>query len=152
MNCYPSQLKLSESYFNGFIRFVLCAGIVLIQTVQAESMVNTDADTFWTLLAKPRICVLPADRRQCIMDTDITWSGSVAADICLLSSQESEALSCWYKSQDGHLFQTIVSENPVTLWLSRFGESHVLTETRIQIVNIPPRRVRRRRRHVWSLL
>lgn len=152
MNSDIFQLKASRWIVNGFSIFSICVGLVINSTVQAESSSHNDADAFWKLFAKPRICVLPSDRRQCIMDTDITWSGSVAADICLLSSQETEAMQCWYKSQDGHLFQTIASETPITLWLSPFGEDQVLTQTQIRIVHIPPRRIRRRRRHIWSLL
>ncbi|MCH9698417.1 MAG: DUF3019 domain-containing protein, partial [Gammaproteobacteria bacterium] len=80
------------------------------------------------------------------------WTGSIIADICLLWSEQTEALQCWNNAQNGQLLQSIDTENAVKFWLSRPGDDQVLVETQIRIVNIPPRRIRRRRRHIWSLL
>ncbi len=133
---------------------LLGLSVLLPSLVQAESPVTDDERTamFWQLWAKPRICIVPSDRRHCVMDTDINWTGSIIADICLLWSEDSEALRCWRNTQTGHLLQSIDSENAVRFWLSRPGDDQILVETKIRIVNIPPRRIRRRRRHIWSLL
>ncbi|HFD13028.1 MAG TPA: DUF3019 domain-containing protein [Crenotrichaceae bacterium] len=147
-----SLMKLKRSPGSRLDLLILIVFIILIPVVQADSTVKTGTDALWKLWAKPRICVVPSDHRQCEMETDLSWVGSVLADICLLSSEEAETLHCWYKTQDGHLIQTIATETPVSYWLTRYGEDQILVETSIRIVNIPPRRVRRRRRHIWSLM
>ncbi len=141
-------LKFSALLRNCIIGFILLFG----KPLQAEPPANADNRTVWQLWAKPRICVMPSNRRQCHMETDIIWSGLKTADICLLSSQKNASLRCWRNAQGGHVLQTIASNKPITYWLTRPGEDKVLVETRIRIVSIPPKRVRRRRRHIWSLL
>lgn len=143
-----SPLTLVDSIRNGAIGLMLLFG----KPLYAESPANTETSTHWQLWAKPRICVIPSNRRQCHMETDIIWSGLKAADICLSSSQKENSLQCWHNAQSGHVLQTIASNKPITYWLTRPGEDQVLVETQILIVSVPQKRVRRRRRHIWSLL
>lgn len=136
------------------IVMLLVLSVLFPTLAHAESPATEEERTamFWQLWAKPRICIVPSDRRHCVMDTDINWSGSIIADICLLWSEESEALRCWRDTQAGQFLQSIDSEHAVKFWLTRPGDDKILVETQIRIVNIPPRRIRRRRRHIWSLL
>ncbi len=128
--------------------------IVYCQTpsLLAEPSSNLHESNPWKLWAKPRICVLPSKHRLCKMETDIIWLGKNEDDICLLSSQNNAILHCWTNASAGQVVQEINSDKQVTYWLIREGENKVLVKTIIRIINFPQRRVRRRRRHVWSLL
>jgi hypothetical protein len=127
-----------------------------IQIVHAESVseVESEANKYnpWLLWAKPRICVVPSDRLICKMETDLGWSGIEQADICLSSSEKDAALHCWRDALKGHLAQNIITEKQITYWLNRAGEEEVLVKTQIRIISFPKKQVRRRRRHIWSLL
>jgi hypothetical protein len=120
--------------------------------VLAETPDNTIEADLWTLLAKPRICVSSTEKLLCKMETDIVWLGQEEADICLSSSKNLDALQCWISSSKGKVFQEINSDKKITYWLTRQGESHALAKIVIRIVKIPQKKIRRRRRHVWSLL
>ncbi len=122
------------------------------QSLVAEPLNNRQESNPWKLWAKPRICVLPSEYRSCKMETDIIWLGKNEDDICLLSSQDNAILQCWTNASAGQIVQEINSDKQITYWLTREGEKKVLVKTIIHIVNFPQRRVRRRRRHVWSLL
>ena len=106
----------------------------------------------WQLWAKPRICVMPSNVLMCEMETDFNWKGVEQADICLLSSQQNAILQCWTHADRGQLLQQITSDKLITYWLSRSNEDEILVETVVRVVTIPQRSVRRRRRHIWSLL
>lgn len=144
----------NQRFVNVLCGILLGIAVTFLPATRAEPLVTDDERVamFWKLWAKPRICIVPSDRRQCVMDTDLTWTGSIIADICLLWSEHTEALRCWSNAQNGQLMQSIDSENAVKFWLSRPGDDQILVETQIRIVNIPPRRIRLRRRHIWSLL
>lgn len=132
------------------LSMILCG--LLVASVFADSEGDILQAGRWELMAKPRICVTPAIRRVCTMSTDLIWTGTVSADICLLSSQAQEAIQCWQNMRKGDLVQDIASEVPITYRLTHFGEDKVLTETTIRIITVPQRQIRRRRRHIWSLL
>jgi len=106
----------------------------------------------WQLWAKPRICVMPSNALLCKMETDFNWTGIKQADICLLSSQQNAILHCWTQADRGQLLQQIASDKLITYWLSRSNEDKILVKTVVRVVTIPQRPVRRRRRHIWSLL
>lgn len=125
---------------------------VPIAAVSAEPLEDTIASASWHLTAKPRICVTPVVRRTCTMSTDIIWTGTVNADICLLSSQAQQSIQCWKNVQNGDILQHIVSDEPIYYWLSHLNDDAVLAETTIRIITVPQRQIRRRRRHIWSLL
>lgn len=126
--------------------------ILLLQSsiVLAES--SDSSNDFWQLWAKPHICVTPSNLLMCEMETDIKWTGIEQADICLLSSQENATLQCWPHAFAGQIIQEISSDKQITYWLSRPNDDEVLVKTIIRIVTIPQRSVRKRRRHIWSLL
>ncbi len=86
------------------------------------------------------------------METDIAWAGFEQTDICLSSSNNKTVLQCWRNALDGHLWQKIITEEPITYWLNRAGENEILIKTQIRIISFPKKQVRRRRRHIWSLL
>ena len=86
------------------------------------------------------------------METDFQWAGVEQADICLLSSQEDALLHCWPQAFGGQLLQEIISDKEITYWLSRPDDDEVLVKTIVRIVTIPQRPVRKRKRHIWSLL
>jgi hypothetical protein len=86
------------------------------------------------------------------METDFNWIGVEQADICLLSSQQNAILQCWTHTDKGQLLQQIESDKLITYWLSRFNEDKILVKTVVRVVTIPQRSIRRRRRHIWSLL
>jgi hypothetical protein len=106
----------------------------------------------WQLWAKPRICVMPSNVLMCKMETDFNWIGVEQADICLLSSQQNAILQCWTHTDKGQLLQQIKSDKLITYWLSRSNEDKILVKTVVRVVTIPQRSIRRRRRHIWSLL
>ncbi len=126
-----------------------CAQLPL---VAAESLTEVPVISTWQIKAKPRICVKPSIRPICTMNTDIIWKGSVNADICLLSSQTQMHIKCWTNVQAGNILQEINSDIEITYWIAHFGEDAVLAKTTVRIVNVPQRQIRRRRRHIWSLL
>ncbi len=117
--------------------------------VLAES---NNHENSWQLWAKPRICVMPSNVLMCKMETDFNWIGVEQADICLLSSQQNAILQCWTHTDKGQLLQQIESDKLITYWLSRFNEDKILVKTVVRVVTIPQRSIRRRRRHIWSLL
>lgn len=125
-----------------FLPFPLCA-----EPPDRDSQVD-----LWELWAKPRICVVSAEKLSCKMDTGIAWLGQQEADICLSSSQQTGVLQCWINASDGEMIQVIDSNKKITYSLTRQGGSQALAEIIIRIVKIPQKKVRRRRRHVWSLL
>ena len=122
-----------------------------VQIVWAES-IDEPKPPVWTLSAKPRFCVVPYNKTMCQMTTDLFWSGSREANICLLSSQHNNVLQCWLSSLNGLSVQEVNSDKPITFWLTLKGDETVLVKTNIQIINIPQKRVRTRRRHILSLL
>lgn len=122
------------------------------QLVVADSSEKKAKNNLWQLWAKPRICVTPSNELFCKMDTDFQWAGVEQADICLLSSQEDALLHCWPKAFGGQLLQEIISDKEITYWLARPNDNEVLVKTIVRIVTIPQRPVRKRRRHIWSLL
>ncbi|MCK5828809.1 MAG: DUF3019 domain-containing protein [Methylococcales bacterium] len=122
-----------------------------IQTALAEPVDTTDSNS-WTIWSKPRICVLPSERLLCKMQTDIFWSGEKEDDICLLSSPNDTILQCWSGAIKGQITQTINSDKQIAYWLTHEGENKVLVKTMIRIIRFPQKKIRRRRRHVWSLL
>lgn len=117
--------------------------------VLAES---NSQENSWQLWAKPRICVMPSNAVLCKMDTDFSWTGVKQTDICLLSSQQNSILQCWTHADRGQSLQQITSDKLITYWLSRSNEDETLVKTVVRVVTIPQRSVRRRRRHIWSLL
>lgn len=124
-----------------------------VQTIHAENSPEASSESPWKLWAKPRICVIPSDRRICKMETDVGWAGFEQADICLSSDDDGVAvLQCWRNALEGSLLQSIMTEKPITYWLNRTGEKEVLIKTEIRIISFPKKQVRRRRRHIWSLL
>lgn len=129
----------------------ICILCMLVYWMPVQAFAESKGD-FWQLKAKPRICVTPVVKRLCTMSTDFIWVGTVNADICLLSSQTQQTIQCWKNVQQGDVLQQIVSDVPITYWLSHFGEDAVLAETSIRIITVPQRQIRRRRRHIWSLL
>ncbi|MEE9338280.1 MAG: DUF3019 domain-containing protein [Methylococcaceae bacterium] len=137
-------------------RFGLILSLIIVcchtPSLLADPSSNKQEVNSWKLWAKPHICVLPSERRLCKMETDIIWLGKNEDDICLLSSQNNAILHCWTNASSGQVVQEINSDKQITYWLTREGENKVLVKTIIHIVNFPQRRVRRRRRHVWSLL
>ncbi|MCF6202704.1 MAG: DUF3019 domain-containing protein [Methylococcaceae bacterium] len=146
-------MKKQTSLIKQF-RLLLSLIVFFCQTPSplAEPSNSKQGSTPWKLWAKPRICVLPSKHRLCKMETDIFWRGKNEDDICLLSSQDNAILQCWTNASAGQVVQEIYSDKQITYWLTREGENKVLVKTIIHIVNFPQRRVRRRRRHVWSLL
>ncbi len=104
------------------------------------------------LEAKPRICVTVSDQPQCSMITDIIWRSVVNADYCLFSSEQNNLLKCWRDADSGLLNQTINSDKAITYWLSKPGENRKLIQVVVHVVTVPPKNIRRRRRHIWSLL
>lgn len=118
----------------------------------AESADSASESDVWELWAKPRICVSSEERLSCEMETDIVWLGEQEADICLSSSIDTDVLQCWVSSSGGEVIQEIDSRKKITYWLTRHGSSQALAKITIRIVKIPQKKVRRRRRHVWSLL
>lgn len=126
---------------------------LIILSLQSQVVVaDPSENNLWQLWAKPRICVTPSNELFCKMDTDFQWAGVEQADICLLSSQEDVLLHCWPQAFGGQLLQEIISDKEITYWLSRPNDDEVLVKTIVRIVTIPQRPVRKRRRHVWSLL
>jgi hypothetical protein len=123
-----------------------------VQWACAESFAKASVVGEWQIKAKPRICVKPLIRPMCTMSTDIIWNGSVNADICLLSSQTQAHIKCWTDVQTGDILQEITTDIAITYWISYVDEDTVLAETTVRIVNVPQRQIRRRRRHIWSLL
>lgn len=144
-----SRVKLLQKYFSILIIILIHSQFVLAESSDSNNSRNNKT---WQLWAKPRICVMPSNLLMCEMETDFNWIGVEQADICLLSSQEGAILQCWPYSVGGHLFQQISSDKQITYWLSRSNDDEVLVKTIIHIVTIPQRSVRRRRRHIWSLL
>ncbi len=141
-------------FSHGLQMSVLGLGLLCAQgqLVFADSLLEVPAKGAWQIKAKPRICVKPSIRPMCTMSTDIIWNGSVNADICLLSSQTQARIKCWTDVQTGDILQDINSDIAITYWISHFGEDAVLAETTVRIVTVPQRQIRRRRRHIWSLL
>lgn len=135
------------SQFLGIILFLFSAESLFAETLNNESPTGP-----WTLWAKPRICVVPSDHLTCKMVTDIYWLGSKTDNICLLSSEDNDILQCWTNASAGQIAQTINSDKQIIYWLSRKGKRKILVKTNIRIVKFPQKRIRRRRRHVWSLL
>ncbi|BCG64379.1 MAG: hypothetical protein methR_P2152 [Methyloprofundus sp.] len=144
------RLKFSHSLSMSILVTALCCA--QLQLVFAESLAEVLVMGAWQIKAKPRICVKPSIRPMCTMSTDLIWSGSVNADICLLSSQTQARIKCWTDVQTGDILQEINSDIAITYWISHFGENAVLAETTVRIVTVPQRQIRRRRRHIWSLL
>ena len=128
---------------------ILIIGLIHNPFVLAESSSHENS---WQLWAKPRICVMPSNVLMCKMETDFNWIGVEQADICLLSSQQNAILQCWTHSDKGQLLQQIESDKLITYWLSRSNEDEILVKTVVRVVTIPQRSIRRRRRHIWSLL
>lgn len=152
------MVMLSKQLFLKFVYGLqVCTLCILLYLISiASAFAESGAEILqagsWQLKAKPRICVTPVVRRLCTMSTDFIWVGTVNADICLLSSQTQQTIQCWQNVQHGDVLQDIVSEVPITYWLSHFGGDAVLAETTIRIITVPQRQIRRRRRHIWSLL
>ncbi|NOQ15498.1 MAG: DUF3019 domain-containing protein [Methyloprofundus sp.] len=144
------RLKFSHHLLISVLVMALCCA--QLQLVFAESLAEAPAMEAWQIKAKPRICVKPSIRPVCAMSTDIIWNGSINADICLLSSQTQARIKCWTDVQTGDILQNINSDIAITYWISHFGEDAVLAETTVRIVTVPQRQIRRRRRHIWSLL
>ena len=111
-----------------------------------------DTPSVWTLSIKPRICIMPQNQQLCEMESDIFWSGQTKADICLLSSMQSDNVQCWSNALQGHLIEKIVINKQISYWLSPTGSNKVLVKSQILIVTIPDKNTKRRRRHIWSLL
>ena len=128
---------------------ILIIGLIHNPFVLAES---SSQENSWQLWAKPRICVMPSNVLMCKMETDFNWTGVEQADICLLSSQQNAILQCWTHTDKGQLLQQIESDKLITYWLSRSNEEEILVKTVVRVVTIPQRSIRRRRRHIWSLL
>jgi hypothetical protein len=147
MHKRKAHLKLSKHCAVSLILLIF-----QIQFIHAESLTEAKSNSLWQLWAKPRICVIPSDRRVCKMETDIAWAGFEQTDICLSSSNNKTVLQCWRNALDGHLWQKIITEEPITYWLNRAGENEILIKTQIRIISFPKKQVRRRRRHIWSLL
>lgn len=154
MHHTKAHLKISNLLARYALWLILL--IFQIQIVHAEDLSDAKSEANrnnpWLLWAKPRICVIPSDRRICKMETDLDWSGFEQADICLSSSEKDSALHCWRDALEGHLAQNIITEKQITYWLNRAGEEEVLVKTQIRIISFPKKQVRRRRRHIWSLL
>ncbi len=147
---FKLYLKISVAHIYPVVGLILL--IFLTPTIHAESVSEKNSESFWKLWAKPRICVIPSDHRLCKMETELGWLSFEQADICLSSSEKEAALYCWKNAQGGHLLQSIVTEKPITFWLKRLGEKEVLIKTQIRIIRFPKKQIRRRRRHIWSLL
>ncbi|MCK5888885.1 MAG: DUF3019 domain-containing protein [Methylococcales bacterium] len=132
---------------------------MLLLTIQpgllmAEPLNTTAKTPPWFLSATPRICVAPSRHFLCKMKTELVWEGSEGEgrDVCLKSSQGSNVLSCWANKMAGKIKQEISSDKAVTYSLTDKSTSTILAETIIRIITIPDKPVRKRRRHVWSVL
>ncbi len=106
----------------------------------------------WQLWAKPRICVLPANKIHCEMETELNWTASLEANVCLSSSQQKKKLHCWQQSINGRLNYLVYTESRVYFWLTYPNESTPLIKTFVHIVNLPEKKIRKRRRRIWSLM
>lgn len=142
----PNQFNLLYSQVLGIILLFLQPYPLLSEPI---NKIDYNA---WTLWAKPRICVLPSEHLICKMETDIIWTSKKEDNICLLSSKDNAVLHCWSNASGGQIAQTINSDKQITYWLTHEGEDKVLIKTMIRIIRFPQKRIRRRRRHVWSLL
>ena len=147
---FKLYLKISVGHLYLAVGLILL--VLLTPTIHAESVSEKNSENFWKLWAKPRVCVIPADHRLCKMETELAWLSFEQADICLSSSEKQAAVHCWKNAQGGHLLQNIMTEKPISFWLNREGEEEVLIKTQIRIIRFPKKQVRRRRRHIWSLL
>lgn len=128
-----------------------CMFLFQAQLLWAEPFNNTESST-WKLWAKPRICVLPSDHLLCEMETDLIWLGEKEDNICLFSSLNNAILHCWSNAEKGEITQSFKSDKPISYWLTLKGNNKILVKTSIRIIQFPQRKIRRRRRHVWSLL
>lgn len=122
------------------------------QTVIAETVDDSQPVSVWQLSAKPRFCVIPHNKKMCKMSTELSWKGQKKSDICLSSSQYNTVLQCWLSALKGVWVEEISSDKSIGFWLALQGGKEILVKTNIKIISLPQKRIRTRRRHIWSLL
>lgn len=126
--------------------------VVLAAILLCSSAPAADVSGLFELEIKPRVCVRIDMEEPCGMELDIAWYSSVAADVCLWASAEDALLRCWEESRQGNLIVEYASEDNYRFRLQEARSSEVLATADITVVTRDLRNLRRRRRHVWSLL
>lgn len=131
-----------------------CLGLALMSPLIsiAEHDENQEATDQWRLWAKPRICVLPANKIYCEMQSQLAWESEGKASVCLFSSQQASDIKCWQEALNGELAYWLRSSTNIDFWLSYPEQEKPLIKTTVHVVNLPERRVRKRRRRIWSLM
>jgi hypothetical protein len=106
------------------------------------------------LTARPGLCILQdTELSECVMALDLKWNAARNSDFCLYHSRADAALQCWSGTSSGHYLSELASHEDVSYWLQHPGIDQQLAKITVRVVSLAQRNpVRRRRRHVWSVL
>ena len=116
----------------------------------AVSAANSDGEI--QMQVRPRLCVLAPGESLCTMQFAVTWTASIATDVCLKIAGEIAPLQCWEAQRAGQ-FELSLARRATTVVELRDANSDVLLlEEQIPIISRDLRDTRTRRRHVWSIL
>lgn len=106
----------------------------------------------WQLSVRPSICVSYDSEQPCTMAMEVSWEGNAHIDVCLRDSVDEPMLHCWADARQGRIEVSYSNTDDVLYQLVEETTDAVLAEAEIKVINRDLRSVRKRRRHVWSIL
>ncbi len=118
----------------------------------ATSAVSAQEPGQYRLQVRPSICVSYDNEAPCRMSMQVSWQGTITADVCLLQSQREDELACWDNAREGSTEVQYADTSDVQYLLVDARSRAVLAEADVVVINRDLRASRKRRRHVWSIL
>lgn len=128
---------------------LLCSGYA--PSPERTSLAAAAPVTF-ELQVRPRVCITLESDSSCPMLLAVTWSGPVAADVCLKLEDSDSMLQCWQQQRAGEFELELVRSSNAVVQLLDSASNTILDEAEVTIVSRDLRESRRRRRHVWSII
>lgn len=117
-----------------FVFIMLTSHLLFSGLVWAESSeIETTKTGQAKLTLKPAQCIAIHQGKMCYVDVEITWTMQQSGEYCLFSSQQSKALKCWKKSNQGLFEQEVATNKNVQFQLKRANNSNSLIVRELEV-------------------